>query len=1293
MGGKKTISNTTPAIGAIQIQQSTYGTVIPIVWGRTRIAGNLIWYGDFAAIPHTTTTQTGGKGGSGTQTKDTTYTYQASVVMSLCEGPVLDVLTTWRGKNIFTGQSYNGAAAQEIDTLTYPANGGTVTVQNTASWRNISVQVQTQVDYQDDFTYNRAGAWVTLVSGKDYTCTNGVYTFPNAPQYAGAALRINYTFASGNTGSSSLAEIGLELHSGTPGQAPWSYLTSKHPDKALGYSGVAYVAGANYSLDSGASVENHAFEVQTSFSLSSSVPDADPSKILQDALTNPVYGVRFGLEKLAPLTAYSNACLAQGIVLSPALTEQTSAATFLDSLAQLTNVGMVWSGGMLKLVPYTDLSLTGNGVTFNPVTTPIYDLTDDDFQPVDDEGPVKVTRGAVSDSFNSVKLEFFDRANDYNIAIMEQADQADIQENGARPMPTITAHWITDANVAKIVATLILQRSLFIRNTYEFTLGWTKIGLEPMDLVTITDPNLGLNKQPVRILSIEENDSGLLTVVAEDFPKGSATATLYPASSSDGYVPNFNESPGVVGNQIIFEGPAALAENSSGLEVWLAAGGASPTYGGCEVWVSLTGSNYQRAGVIHGNSRFGPTTTALAAVSGGTPDPETGGVITNDTLGVTLECGGQLLTASVDDMEALTTLCYLDGEYFAYQNSTLTGASAYTLGNPMVRGAYLSRSFNNHASGLPFVRCDDTLAKMPLTADYIGKTLYIKLLAFNRFGGGLQNLADVNGFTYTVTGWQANLPPIAPLHLGLEGPFTASVAKFKWDRIGNAASYNVQIWTTGATPVKVREVNVGDALRFDYSAADMKADGGPWRTVTIKVQGINQNGAAGAFSAYTATNAQVGALVNAKVVSQNSAVQFSCDRPQDPDFAGLQVWISKTSGFTPDASTLVYDGPNNTATIPRLADNTLLTLGSTYYVRAGAYDSFDKAGMTLTAELPIVIANTTGVQTATVQLYQWSTAAPIVPNGSSTYTWPTGTNSSYTGSDGWALSAGSNPGAPGAKLYVATVQLSVPVGTTTTTVSYASAVVSVWSQNGSNGVNAGAAIVYQWAASIPAAPVGTATYTWTGANAGTFGAAPTGWALAPPAVVQGATLWAAKVALVDSATNATTPFNWTSASIYAAGFAGSSGGPGTNGASYVTAYVASTTPTTNVAPAATTGKTSLPAQNDGGIVGTWSATVPTLTPGQYMYQSDGIYDPTTNKVTWSIPYWSSLKVGSLSAITANLGSITTGDINFGNGTAHIDSTGAATFNAATINSGPGAPGLLQVNDINNAPRVLIGKLA
>ena len=972
MAGQKTINTVTPAIGAIKIQQSTYGLVLPIVWGMTRLTGDLLWYGDFKATPHTTVTQSGGKGGGAPAQSSTTFTYSASVAMLLCEGPIITIRTAWRGKKIYGGSAYGGAT--RVTTEIFGYHGAPIAVANTADWADVSVERVLNADEQGDYKYYRGGESEPLSRNVDYTAVGGLYTFVDGAVADGELIRIRYAYASPAAGSSSLASLGMNLFRGTPGQAAWPYLTTNHPDQALGYSSIAYVAAANYALDDGASVENHSFEVESAFRFSSTIPDASPAVIVVDAMSNPQYGAGFGAEKL--LTAdYAAACAAQGIFLSPALTEQTSAADFLAALAALTNVGLVWSGSVLKFVPYTDVAITGNGVTFTPNTAPIYDLTDDDFQGADEEGPIKVLRGSPSDTCNSVSLEYLDRANSYNIGIMPAQDQPDIQETRLRPMPTIKAHWITEASVAKIVAQLILQRSLFVRNTYQFKLGWTKIGLEPMDLVTLTDPVL-MTRQPVRILTIEEDDAGYLDVVAEDFPKGSASATLYPSASGAGFAHDYNESPGVLGAPVIFEAPAALATQEGGLEVWLAAGNSGATYGGCEVWVSLTGANYERAAVLHGASRFGVTTSPLAATAG----------TTTETVGVSLTAGGQILAGSIADMNALSTLCYVGGEFIGYETATLNGGSAYTLGNHMLRGAYLSAPVA-HSAGADFVRCDEAIARMPLSPDYIGKTLHIKLLPFNRYGGGTGDLASAVEYTYTVTGAQANNPPVAPSGLALEGAFTINTAKFKWNRVSNASTYNAQVYHAGAM---VREVNVGDALRFDYSYADAKVDGGPWRDLTFKVQGIHANGAPGAFSTLAVSNLQVGGLTGVIARGGLKTVLFACDRPVDPDFHGVLICLSAVSGFTPGDATLVYDGPNTAVTLTALrggqgggssglafrntrigaalvhgdthflvtggAGGQALVNGVTYYLRAAAYDTFDRVGLTWSAEISVTPA-------------------------------------------------------------------------------------------------------------------------------------------------------------------------------------------------------------------------------------------------------------------------------------------------------------------------------------------------
>lgn len=319
------------------------------------------------------------------------------------------------------------------------------------------------------------------------------------------------------------------------------------------------------------------------------------------------------------------------------------------------------------------------------------------------------------------------------------------------------------------------------------------------------------------------------------------------------------------------------------------------------------------------------------------------------------------------------------------------------------------------------------------------------------------------------------------------------------------------------------------------------------------------------------------------------------------------------------------------------------------------------------------VTGTPANQYATAYLYQWAASVPANPTGTSNYNWSTGANTGYVTGDGWSVSVPTNPGTANLNLFVVVAQIVAASGTTSSSVSYTSATVQAWTKNGAtgpqgaSGVQSATVTVYQWAASIPASPSGTATYTWSG---GAISSIPSGWSsTAGTSPTPGMTLWAAKVYLTDSATVTQTSFNWTSSSVSSVGYAGSAGA---QGASYVTAYCASSTATTTTAPAQTTGKTSLPATNDGGITGTWSSTVPSLTSGQYLYQSDGIYDPTTNKVTWSIPYWSSLKVGSLNAITTNTGNLTvSGTISSANGNFSVDSGGGVTMKSATIQDGSG----------------------
>src|SRR5271163_594890 len=97
-----------PAVSGLQIQTSSLGKAVPLVYGATRIAGNLIWYGDFAAIPHQAAPPSSGKGGvsggggKGGSGGSTTYTYQTGLAVGLCEGPIAGVATVYANKQVTT---------------------------------------------------------------------------------------------------------------------------------------------------------------------------------------------------------------------------------------------------------------------------------------------------------------------------------------------------------------------------------------------------------------------------------------------------------------------------------------------------------------------------------------------------------------------------------------------------------------------------------------------------------------------------------------------------------------------------------------------------------------------------------------------------------------------------------------------------------------------------------------------------------------------------------------------------------------------------------------------------------------------------------------------------------------------------------------------------------------------------------------------------------------------------------------------------------------------------------------
>jgi hypothetical protein len=727
-GGSQPAS--TPDYTGLQIQTAVSALPIPIVWGTSKLAPNVIWYANFKAIP-AGSSGGGGKGlfgGSASSSNSGQYDYKADVILAICEGPISGVGDVWRGQS-----------------------------------------------------------------------------------------------------TTSLGALGLSLFAGSSDQLPWSYLSTpaatisvvsilagNQPNVgeaallgqvALAYQNTAYVAAAQYDLSDSATLDNHNFEVlgfrwasgygQTPYTDVSGTAaifvDADPAWVVSDFLTDPQYGVGFPGASIDTTSlfgsggdaSYQTYCRAVGLAFSPALTDAETASSILDRWLQITNTAAVWSGGLLRFIPYGDTAVTGNGVTFNPNVTPIYDFGDDDYVVENNADPLTVSRTDPYEAYNIWRVECADRSNAYNLTPVEARDQNAIEltsqnlggGRGERIAPTVTAHEICDTGVALISAQLMLQRAVYIRNTYKFRLSWEYCLLDPMDLVTVTDAVLGLDKTPVRITDIEENENGYLEITAEEFPLGYATATKYATTSVINVPNDRNADPGSVADVLIFEPTDQLG---GGLEIMAGACGANALWGGCNIWLSYQeDGNYSQIGTITSSARLGVTTADLpsvgVSVTGQTIDQA-------NTLSVDLtESAGVLASGTQADATALNNRCYVGGEIVSYETATLTAANTYNL-TYLVRGAYGTEDLIvDHPAGTKFARLDGAFFSYPYDQSRIGDTVYLKFQSFNVYGGGTQSLADCTAFAYTITGTAlaSPLPDVGGLYTNYEAGFQ----KIYWDEI------------------------------------------------------------------------------------------------------------------------------------------------------------------------------------------------------------------------------------------------------------------------------------------------------------------------------------------------------------------------------------------------------------------------------------------------------------------------------------------------------------------------------
>jgi hypothetical protein len=768
-------SKQTPSISTLRANSAEYGLVLACMRGTNRMAGRLLDWADFKAITHEASGGKGGGGGKGSMSSDT-YQVACDIALAMGEGYVGIGL-------VFDGQGVYGKGTM-IEEITIPSgNPGSYTPQ-VATEGNYSYDAgvsiitteQVWVPAYDSGSSLPSGGGAAGV-GDGYYETVDVYTpmrkvggsNPGEGQYCvtGSGTNVKYLFNYADAGKSAKLSCGTTVNvvaeftffNGSRPQTAWAYMLGRYPARAVAYAGICHVAAESYQLGTSGTLDNIQFELMGPGIFGGGIMDAGIDSCLHMVLDDPDGGCGFPTNLIGDLTQAIAYCASQGIFFSPKCDTQRTAASYLDDWCAAANLAICWNSGLLQFIPYGDTPLAGNGYTFAPDMTPVYDLDDDDFIAEDDEPPLRVETEDIETLANWFEVDILDRTLGYNTHPIPDKDDALVWRFGRINASPIKADFICDPNVGAIVANIMRLRKTQVEILcITFKLGPQYELLEKMDIVTITNPEMGWVKKPFRLKEQQEDrETETMEWTAEPVVWGSCSATQYAKQAPGQTATQLDIAPGSILPPIIFEAPDSIVQTPGTYELWIGLCGATlATWGGCNVYDSSDGNTYKNETPegFSGASRMGVLTADFPALS-----PVVAGLDAVNTLAVNLtESGGTLTSGTAADRDAFRTLCWVEAangqfELISFETATLvTGSTnAYQI-TSIQRGVY-GTPVLDHPAGMRFLRCDDdSILKLSFSAADVGTTAYLKATSYNIYKQGVEELSAVTAYSYSLQG-------------------------------------------------------------------------------------------------------------------------------------------------------------------------------------------------------------------------------------------------------------------------------------------------------------------------------------------------------------------------------------------------------------------------------------------------------------------------------------------------------------------------------------------------------------
>lgn len=628
-----------------------------------------------------------------------------------------------------------------------------------------------------------------------------------------------------------------------------NYMSTKHPDKAVDYQHLAYLhspSGGNssgtYLGENSASVPSYGIEVKGALLSTGDGIDANPADVILYILKK--LGIYNGVDPeetiISGIGNFRKYCKANDLLISSPSgeTSQKKAQEIIKDICTLTDAYFFWSNNKFKIRVKDNRQIND----WRPDNTVVYDLGPDDMLLQADGACVAFSRKDSSEVYNRFTVEFCNRENSYENETVSYELSNDISKTGLRQMSTQNALYFYTKERAIKVCQMLARKNERERNKYTIKLDWAYCILEPGDLITLTDPIIGLDKQIAMVDTITEAKDGSITVECLQYVDGNYNAGIIDVSGSNYNYVDYNIEPSNTDRPIIFQPPSAAT--LSGNEIWIALRGVDNTWGGCNILVANQDANYQSLGQYRMSSSYGTLVADMAS---------------SNADSFTAQINGDFDNVTQLDAVNANSMMWIDGECLSYTTVRKNSNGTWTFSG-LIRGQY-NTNIVAHRSGSTVVSCDGALYVIEITKKDIGRQLYFKFPSVNVFNSNPQNEADVDYYTYTVKDYA--IPSASDI-----------IAYTRYYQSEDAVSYSIQV--TWAPP---------DLATYARSQVWYKVKGD--RDWTYADSGVNSA---------TIPNAMVGETYTIAVCVEDIYGAY-----EDPDSARQVSLTVQTKAVTPNA--------------------------------------------------------------------------------------------------------------------------------------------------------------------------------------------------------------------------------------------------------------------------------------------------------------------------------------------------------------------------------------------------------